>query len=171
MYTVVSAICGLGLIRDVRAADTCTGTYSASLIHPIKLPNVVMLPDKGRPEMTELRSRLVAGLQRGGLVTSGQPRTRLDFSAMAIPAPGMISSVPGSYHGYGWALDSSLSGDPIVSSTLQVLVTLTDVQTFEISWVLTLQCTIKTEDRGIVVERIGEIVGRAMGKEVPAGRL
>ncbi len=171
MFAVASAICGLGLIHEVRAADTCTGTYSASLIHPIKSPNVVLLPDKGRPELTELRGRLVAGLSRGGVVTSGQPSTRLDFSAMAIPAPGMVSVVPGSYHGFGWALDSSMSGDPVVASTLQVLVTLTNVQTYEISWVFTLQCTILTEDRGRVVERIGEIIGRSMGKEVPGGRL
>src|SRR4051812_8882008 len=116
---IASAMCWLGLIHGVPAAGTCTGTYSASLIHPIQSPNVVLLQDKGRPDTSELRVRLVAGLHRGGLVTSGQPVTRLDFSAMTIPAPGMISVMPGSYHGYGWALDSSLSGDPIISSTLQ----------------------------------------------------
>src|SRR5882757_10841311 len=81
-FAAASAMCWLALLHGVHAAGTCTGTYSASLVHSLQSPIVVMLPNNGRPEMTDFRSRFVTGLHRGGMVTSGQPTTRLDLTAM-----------------------------------------------------------------------------------------
>jgi hypothetical protein len=169
LVLMASAMCWLVFIHGARAASPCPGTYSASLVHPVQSRGV-MLPDRGRPALTDLRGRFVDGLHRGGLVTAEQSTTRLGFVAMATPAPGMVSSVPGTMHGLGWALDTAASGDSVMAATLLVTVTLTNTQTFEISWVFSLQCKVMTEDRGLIVERIGEIIGRSAGKEVQSTR-
>jgi len=82
----------------------------------------------------------------------------------------MVSRTPGSYHGYGWALDSEPSADSTLSATLLALVTLTNVKTYETNWVLSLECKVLTEDKGSLLERLGELVGRSAGKEVQNGR-
>ncbi len=169
LFLIASAMCWLAFVHGVRAAGPCPGTYSASLVHPIQSRGV-MLPDGGRPALSDLRSRFVDGLHRGGLVTAEQSTTRLGFVAMATPSPGMVSRVPGTMHGLGWALDTAPSADSVMAATLLVTVTLTNTQTSEISWVFSLECTVMTEDRGEIVERIGELIGRSAGKEVQSTR-
>ncbi len=165
MFLAAVAICWLAALPCAHAADTCTGTYSASLIHPIQ-SHGVMLPDIRRPDLSDLRNRFLAGLHRGGIAASDQSTTRLGFVAIAIPAPNSVSRLPGSMRGLGWALDTEQSADSVMAATLLVSVNLTNTQTYEIGWVFTLECKIQTEDRGAVVERIGELVGRSAGKEV-----
>jgi hypothetical protein len=60
--------------------------------------------------------------------------------------------VPGTTHGLGWALDTAPSADSVMAATLLVTVTMTNTQTSEISWVFSLECTVMTEDRGLVVK-------------------
>ncbi len=170
IFTIASAACWLALFHGAYGAGTCTGTYTAALIHPLPTPSVVMLPNIRRSGSAELASRFIAGLQRGGVVTSGQPTMRLDFTAMAIPAAGIVSRNPGSYHGAGWALDTSESADPVVSSTLHVSMTLRNIQTSESSWIAALDCKILTDNKGRIVEMIGELLGGAMGKNVDRGQ-
>ena len=43
--------------------------------------------------------------------------------------------------------------------------TLRDIQTTDTIWVGTLSCTILTNDKMRVAETIGELLGRAVGKE------
>jgi len=82
----------------------------------------------------------------------------------------MVSRTPGSYHGFGWALDRDPSADSILSATLLAVVALTNIKSYETNWVLSLECKILTEDKGRLIERLGELVGRSVGKEIQNGR-
>ncbi len=161
-FSVVSVACWLALCHGAHALDTCTGSYSASLVHPLPSPNVVQLQNV----KTEIGDRFVTGLRRAGVVTTGRPTTRLDIVSMVIPAEGIVSRHPGSYHGFGWALDTSPTADSVVSSTLQVNMTLTNIQTMETNWIASLSCKILTKDKGRTVQSIGELLGRAVGKNL-----
>jgi hypothetical protein len=171
LMLAVASTCWLVFFHGAYGAGICPGTYTASAIHPLLSPNVVMLPNIRRSASAELGSRFIAGLQRGGVVTSGQPTMRLGFTAMAIPSSAVMSRTPGSYRGAGWALDTSESADSVMSSTLHVSMTLKNIQTSETIWVASLDCKILTENKGRLIEMIGEILGGAIGKEIDHGQL
>lgn len=160
-FMLASAACWLALCHGARAIGTCEGTYSGSSIHPVPSPNVVQYQPETNDQPTELGQRFIAGLQRGGVVMTGQPTTRLDIDSTLTPPSGQSRK----YHGAGWAQDTPGSGASVVSSTLQLGLTLTDIQTGEIIWIASLTCTVRTNDQGRVVESIGEQLGRSIGKD------
>ena len=52
-----------------------------------------------------------------------------------------------------------------MSGTLDLTVTLRDIQTTDTNWAGSLRCTILTNDKMRVAETIGELLGRAVGKD------
>jgi hypothetical protein len=48
--------------------------------------------------------------------------------------------------------------------------TLRNIQTSESSWIAALDCNILTDNKGRIVEMIGELLGGAMGKNVDRGQ-
>jgi hypothetical protein len=134
------------------AIDTCRGTYSASLIHPIPSPNVVQYESETNDPaaLTELGAHFLEGLRRGGISTTGQPRTRLYVVTIVTPPSG-TSSGP----------EDQSAG----SASLTMTATLRNIQTAETIWVGSLSCTVLTDDQDRVAETIGEILGRAVGKD------
>jgi hypothetical protein len=154
----------LALSHGAHSLDTCKGTYSGSAIHPLQSPNVVLFRAETNEQPTPLGNGFVAGLQRAGVVTSGKPTTRLNIASIVIPAQ-VGSGQPQRYHGVGWAEDTSTSAESVVSSTLQLSLVLTDIKTADIIWVASLSCQVLTNDKGRVVETIGELLGRALGKD------
>ena len=93
-FAVVLAACWLALCHGARALDTCEGTYSASLINPLQSPNVVLYQPETNDQPTDLGDRFIAGLQRGGVVMTGQPTTRLDVNSTVTPPTGAASGQP-----------------------------------------------------------------------------
>jgi hypothetical protein len=160
-----SVLCGLVFSHGAYALDTCKGTYSGSAIRPLQSPNVILFQPETNDQPTALGNGFIAGLQRAGVVTTGQPTTRLDIVSIVTPAQ-VGSSQQQRYHGAGWVADTSASAESVVSSTLQLSVILTDIKTAEIIWVASLSCKVLTNDKGRVVETIGELLGRALGKEI-----
>lgn len=165
VFIAGAAACSLALHHGAHALNTCAGTYSASLVHPIQSPNVVQFKSSDDPGVrSALGGRFIAGMRRAEVVTTGRPTSRLDVNAMVIPSSGIVSRNPGSYHGFGWALDTSPTADSVVSSTLEASLTLTNLQTLEISWTASISCKILTNDKGRIVESIGEFLGKTLGK-------
>ena len=167
---MVATACWLVFCHGAFAINTCRGEYSGSLVHPIPSPNVVEFqPETNDPAaLTDLGFYFLEGLQRGGLVTTGRSNTRLSLVTM-VSAPKAYGP-DGRYHGAGWARDTSASAQSVVSATLNMALTLIDLQTHETIWVATLSCTILTDDKVSVVETIGELLGRAIGKDFEARR-
>lgn len=166
--TVASAACWLAVCHGALALNVCAGTYSGSAIHPYRPPIVIRFQPETNDQPTELGNGFIAGLQHGGIVTTGQPTTRLNIASV-ITLPRTGSGQPQRYHG-AWAEDSSASAEFVVSSTLQLSVTLTDIKTSDIFWIATLSCKVLTNDKERVVETIGELLGRAVGKDVEPTR-
>jgi len=164
---MVASACWMAPNNCAFAIDTCRGEYSGSLIHPVPSPNVVEFqPETNDPaNLTDLGRHFLEGLQLGGIVTTGQPNTRLSLVAM-VTAPRAYGP-DGRYHGAGWARDTSASAQSVVSATLNVTLTLTNLQNHDTIWVGSLSCAILTNDKVKVVESIGELLGHAVGKEFP----
>jgi hypothetical protein len=163
-----SAACLLAICHGARALDTCAGTYSGSAIHPLPSPNVVLFqPENNQPNApTNLGDSFVTGLQRGGVVMTGEPTNRLSVISTVNPPPGITVEERRQYYGGGWAQDTSASAQSVVASTLQMSATLTSIHPAQIIWVASLSCRILLNDKGRVVESIGELLGRALGKEL-----
>lgn len=161
-FMAASAAFWLVFCQGAYAMDTCRGVYAASLIHPLPSPNVVQYePETNDPDtLTDLGTHFLAGLRRGGVLTSGQPNTRLYVIAIVTPASG----TPSEQTGAGPAEDIPASAET-VSGTLDLTLTLRNIQTTDTIWVGTLSCTILTNDRMRVAETIGELLGRAVGKD------
>jgi hypothetical protein len=167
---IVTAACWLICCHGAFAIDTCRGEYSGSLIHPLPSPNVVEFqPESNDPaELTDLGVHFLAGLQRGGLVMTGQPKTRLSLVTV-VGAP--VAKGPDSrYRGSDWARDTSASARSVISATLTLALTMINIQNSDTVWVGTLTCTILTNDKVRVVESLGELLGRAVGKDFPPTR-
>jgi len=162
---MVGAACWLVFCHGAFANNVCRGEYSGSLIHPVPSLNVVQFqPETLDPVgLTGLGFHFLEGLQRGGVVTTGKSKTRLSPVTM-VSAPGAYGP-DGRYHGAGWARDTSESAQSVVSATLDMALTLIDLQTHETIWVGSLSCKILTNDKVNVVKTIGELLGRAVGKE------
>jgi hypothetical protein len=144
------------------AIDTCRGTYSGSLIHPLPLRNVVQYePESNDPDaLTDLGMHFLAGLQRGGVVTTGQPNTRLYVMAMVTP-PFAGTDRRNRTH---QALHTSAAAE-MAPGTLDLTLSLRDIRTADTIWVGSLSCRILINDRLQVAESIGELLGRAVGKD------
>ena len=148
------------------ALDTCRGIYSGSSLAPMPAPNVVSFqPANGTGQASDLGLQFVAGLQAVGVATTGNPTTQLDLSVTLTPSSSAVAAqAPGSYYGFGWAEDTSSSGSSIKSSTLHLSGSLTAVQAATMVWVVDITCSVLVDDRSRLAESLGELVGRAMGR-------
>ena len=148
------------------ALDTCRGTYSGSTLAPLPAPNVVSFQSaNGSGQASDLGLQFVAGLQAAGVATTGNPTTQMDLSVTLTPSSSAIAAqAPGSYYGFGWAEDTSSSGSSIMSSTLHLSGNLTALQAANMVWVVDVTCTVLVDDRSRLAESIGELVGRAIGR-------
>jgi hypothetical protein len=166
-FMAASAACWLVFCHGAYAVETCRGVYSGSLIHPLPARNVVQYePESNDPAtLTDLGMHFLTGLQRGGVMTTGRPNTRLYVVAIVTPRSGTSSRQRANDR----AEDTSASAET-VSGTLELSLTLRDIQTTDTIWVGSLSCTILTNDKMRVAETIGELLGHAVGKDFATTR-
>jgi hypothetical protein len=161
-FMAASAAFWLVFCHGAFAIDTCRGVYSGSLIHPLPSPNVVQYePQSNDPDaLTDLGRHFLAGLQRGGVTTSGRPNTRLYVVATVSPPSGTSSG----RRKAGQAEDVSASAQS-TSGILNLTLSLRNIQNADTVWVGSLSCAILTNDTLRMAETVGELLGRAIGKD------
>lgn len=155
-------------VPAAQALQSCTGIYEGAALDTIPTPNVVQY-DVGAETQTAtaIANRFLAGMQAAGVVFSGQPTTQLNVTAAVTPptgANGGTPPAPGTYTGFGWAAQSGAGAASIIGASLSMSFTLTNIQTASLDWSGDVSCIIQTDDRGLLAEQIGQVIGRALGQ-------
>jgi hypothetical protein len=149
------------------ALDVCTGVYSGGALHALPSPVVVQVQSMLNSQaLIALQDRFLSGLRRAGVSFEGTPTLLMNVTAAVTPPNATAAALPqtGSYTGFGWAGDTSATATSVIGGTLNMSLTLTNAATYETNWVGTVSCTVQTNDKPLLAEQIGELLGRNFGQ-------
>jgi hypothetical protein len=113
-----------------------------------------------------LEDGFIAGLNSAGVRTDGTPTAKLSITTTVVPPRGAATNQ--SFH-FGWAADTSPSAPPIANARIVISATLMNVQPAGVAWLAMIDCTIKTNDRGPLVEDLGRNIGKMIGQTTAPG--
>jgi hypothetical protein len=173
------------------AMGTCSGNYSATLLHPLALPTVVNLDLSDNSTTTmQLGQAFTGGMKDAGVAVTGTPTVKLrvtyDVAGQGGSTPGNATMPQTSNRQTGW---SSWSGGQMAalqggitlampdipnysmfkpqqraqSALLMLRAVATNVGTDQPVWIGVLQCTVKTTDNLALARELGYLLGGALG--------
>jgi hypothetical protein len=176
--------------------DSCSGQYSAALLHPLPVPMVVALQLSDPSDRNvSLANAFTKGMREAGLVVSGSPTVKLSLSAQVLGQGGVSASGGGLNPGGGaqsgasswWGGDvASLQGgqtsalpdfpassmfapqQPVQSALLVLRVEARNTQDNTLGWVAVVQCTMLGTDDQTRAYELGHLIGGSIGKRVNA---
>ena len=174
-----------------RAMDTCSGNYSATLLHPLALPTIVGLDLSDNSATTiRLGQAFTGGMKDAGVAVTGTPtvtlRVTYDVAGQGGSTPGGGAMTQAGNPQSGW---SSWSGgqtaglqggitlampdipnytmfrpqQPPQSALLMLRAVATNAGTQAPVWIAVLQCTVKTTDNDALARELGYLLGGAIG--------
>jgi hypothetical protein len=171
-----------GVVAPALAAESCRGTYSATLIQPLPKPLVVgLIVRDDSPRNLTLAAKFKAGMQHAGVSVNGAPTARLSLTValtggMADAAPVASDDDSFSWIGGGVQLqapDQSRFGRPsqtVRPMTVQLRAEVRAAAGGPVAWVATLRCAMRGDDEQKLAYDIGTAIGRAMGRRVDQAR-
>jgi hypothetical protein len=148
------------------AGDTCSGTYSTSLLQQVPLPVTIALAEP--PVNPDLAKLFLAGIRAGGAQVDPSAKLRLNLvftiaTATSGPLQGSV------YNNFSWADEGGASLD-LTASTVNVMAQLVDTTTYAFIWIANAQCTLKVRDGTALAGEIGALIGRTLGRDIPNGK-
>ncbi len=162
------------------AMDSCSGSYAATILHPLPAPLVVgLVIGDDSPRNVDLAARFKAGMQRAGItvssVSNAQMTLRVTVSGREGGGNGGRPQQSGA--GFSWwngGADPQLPGQSEFGGTRQDAVPMTlrlraeirRSQADPVAWVATLQCAMQGSDERQLAYDIGTVIGRAIGHRV-----
>jgi len=158
------------------AMDSCSGTYSATLIKPLPDPLVVaLLVRDDSPRNLALAAKFKAGMQSAGLAVSGTPTAQLSLIATLQGGMYDAAPVPSADDSFSWmgggiqlqSPDESRFGRPSPNAPPRSLQLRVDVRAEAggpVAWVATLRCAMQSNDEQLLAYDIGVVIGHAMGQ-------
>jgi len=181
-------------LGQARAMDSCSGQYSAALLHPLPTPLVAAVQlSINTPRNASLAQAFTNGMREAGLTVSGSPTVMLTMTSQVLgqggggtgddelhPGSGAQSGVS-NWSGGGAAslrggqtsaLPDFPSSDmfapqqPVQSALLILRVEAHNAQDNSLSWVAVLQCTMQGTDDQRRAYEIGRLIGGSIGKRV-----
>ena len=184
---------GLGTGGTARAMDSCSGSYSATLLKPLAAPTIVGIDLSDNSDVTaRLAQAFSGGMQDAGVTVSGSPTVMLRLSYQVV---GQGGSTPGSGAmtqagdpQTGW---SSWSGGQTAALQGGITLAMPDIPNYDMfvpnqpaqsgllmlraearntgaetpAWIAVLQCTVQTTDNLMLARQLGYVLGGAVGKE------
>jgi hypothetical protein len=157
----------IGPARLAYAIPSCSGTYSATALNPLPMPNVVQYNAGAEGQTaTAIANQFIAGMQSAGMAFAGQPTTQMNLTGSVSPASNTqgASATAGTYSGFGWAAQTSPGAAPIIGGTLRLSITLTDMRAATMDWLGNLTCIVGTNDKGQLAQELGAAIGRTIGQ-------
>ena len=185
------AVCITG---PARAMDSCSGMYSATLLHPLTEPTIVALDLADSSDVSKhLAEAFTNGMQEAGTSVAGTPTVKLRLSYQIIGQGGSGNGGGGGLNQGGGAQTgwtswsggdaASLQGgqtaalpdipnfdafspkQPVQSALLVVRFEARNVGADSPDWVASLQCTMQGTDNKTLAYQLGRLVGGAIGKQ------
>jgi hypothetical protein len=197
-YTGGAAVIAVGAafmaigIGQASAMDSCTGKYSAALLHPLAEPAVVALDLHDSSDVNAaLGQAFTNGMREAGQVVSGAPTVKLSLSYQVIGQGGGDAGGGGLNQGgggqTGWSNWSgggaaALQGgqtlalpdfprndvfspqQPVQSALLVLRVEARNTQNNTLDWVASVQCTMQGTDNQTLAYQLGYLIGGVIGK-------
>ncbi len=182
----------VGSVR-AQAMSSCTGTYSAALLHALTTPTIVALDLADSSVVpARLAQAFTNGMQAAGVTVTGTPTVHLRLSYEVMRQGGGRSggsgpstgggSAPGwsSWSGGGTA---SLQGgrtlalpdipnysvfsprQPVQSAVLMLRAEARNTGAARPNWVATVQCTMQGTDNRTLAFQLGQLIGGAIGQQ------
>ena len=147
------------------AAETCSGSLQSSLLHKLPVPVTVTLqPDVDDAVNPHLARRFADGLQAAGVALSRQGNMMMSMAvSLSMPPSAVGGGINGNYKGFDWVSGEQTATQPIVSANLTLSATLADLAQATQSWVVSLQCVVRTNDSAALAYDLGQIIGRNIG--------
>ena len=158
------------------AMDSCSGTYSATLMKPLPNPLVVaLLVRDDSPRNLALAAKFKAGMESAGLTVSGTPTAQLSLTATLQGGSYDAAPVPSADDAFSWmgggiqlqSPEETRFGRPSPNTPPRTLQLRVDVQPQSggpVAWLATLRCTMQSNDEQQLAYDIGAVIGRAMGQ-------
>ena len=185
------AVCVAG---PARAMDSCSGMYSATLLHPLTEPTIVALDLADSSDVSKhLAEAFTNGLQEAGTTVAGTPTVKLRLSYQIIGQGGSgfgggggLNQGGGAQTGWtSWSggdaaalqggqtaalpdipnFDAFSPKQPVQSALLVVQFEARNVGADTPDWVASLQCTMQGTDNRTLAYQLGRLVGGAIGKQ------
>lgn len=192
----LAAVFGLvmGIVTPIQAMESCSGMYSATLLHPLAEPTVVALDLWDSSDIsTQLGKAFTSGMREAGTTVAGTPTVKLRLSYQIIGQGGGGNSAGGGLNQGGgpqtgwtsWSggnaaalqggqtaalpdipnFDAFSPKQPVQSALLIVRFEARNVGTDAPDWVASLQCTLQGTDNKTLAYQLGRLIGGAIGKQ------
>jgi hypothetical protein len=175
------AVAALALVaaaaaRPAAAMESCSGTYSATLIQPLPNPLVVaLIVYDDSPRNLALAAQFKAGMQSAGVAVSGTPTVRLSLTVALNGGTDDAAPVPSSDNSFSWmsggirpqAPDQTQFGRASQDTppvTVQLRADVRPESGGPVAWVATLRCAMQGNDEQRLAYDIGVVIGRAIGR-------
>ncbi|CAH2602933.1 conserved protein of unknown function [Rhodovastum atsumiense] len=170
-------VLGSWLAQPAWALQSCTGSYSATLLRPLPRPLVVgLLVRDDSPRNRDLAERFRAGLRHAGVAVAGRPSAQLSiiatFTGAAAPAAAPTVEASPGFSWMGGGIDRQapekgrLGGEPRATGpvTLMLRADVRPDPAQPVAWTASLQCTRRDRDDRRLAYEIGTVIGRAIGR-------
>jgi hypothetical protein len=161
-FVAIFLACG-AICSHAKSSGICPGTIRAQVMGPTPSPLRVhpekTLADFASPDLALLFFRRVGEAAGIPVADTGNARLTTIFTIIAPPSSGLPY---GSYPGFDWVGN----GQRLRSTKLSMIGVLGNDQEHYSAWLVTIECTIGTEDPAALVEYLGKVIGRSLGKEV-----
>jgi hypothetical protein len=184
----------VGITGPASAMDSCSGKWSATLLHPLTDPTIVALDLADSSDVSQrLGEAFTNGMREAGTAVAGIPTVKLRLSYQIIGQGGSGSGGGGGLNQGGGAQTgwTSWSGgdaaalqggqtaalpdipnfdmfspkQPVQSALLIVRFEARNVGADRPDWVATLQCTMQGTDNKTLAQQLGRLIGGAIGKQ------
>ena len=185
------AVCIAG---PASAMDSCSGMYSATLLHPLTEPTIVALDLADSSDVSKnLGEAFTNGMQEAGTTVTGTPTVKLRLSYQILGQGGSGNGGGGGLNQGGggqtgwtsWSggdaaalqggqtaalpdipnFDAFSPKQPVQSALLVVRFEARNVGADAPDWVASLQCTMQGTDNKTLAYQLGRLVGGAIGKQ------
>jgi hypothetical protein len=185
------AVCIAG---PARAMDSCSGMYSATLLHPLTEPTIVALDLADSSDVSKnLGEAFTNGMQEAGTTVTGTPTVKLRLSYQILGQGGSGNGGGGGLNQGGGAqtgwtswsggdaaalqggqtaalpdipnFDAFSPKQPVQSALLVVRFEARNVGADAPDWVASLQCTMQGTDNKTLAYQLGRLIGGAIGKQ------
>lgn len=180
LSAAAAAILGCLAAAPGWAMDSCSGSYAATLLHPLPSPLVVgLVLSDNSPRNVDLAARFKAGLRRAGIAVTGAATVQLSLRATMSGSDGADDPAlpPPAGSGFSWGnggVDQQLPGESRFGAgrpgpgpvTLRLRAEIRRSPADPVAWVATLQCARQGSDDRELAYDLGTVIGGAIGRRV-----
>ena len=153
-----------------QAQRNCAGTIDTTLLQPLP-PQLVITPESDMQDAPNptLAKEFLSGLRGAGTQLGSQGNATMSFSVEVDPSNSASNVTAGTYSDFSWVSGESLSSGEqsgLRGASLTVSVQLIDSSSAAMLWLLTMKCTIETNDSAALARELGSTIGEALGKSL-----